>query len=669
MQTNERVEIRHIPALDGLRGAAVAGVLLFHGGVLDGGFMGVDLFFVLSGFLITTLLLREWDDTTTISLKRFWFRRARRLLPALFGLLVGVAIYALVVADGFELGAIRADGLAAVAYVANWQQILGGNGYWDVYSAPSPFLHTWSLAIEEQFYVLWPLVFVGVMRWSRSNKRVLLGLALVGAVASAIVMTLVFTEGADPSRAYLGTDTRAGGVLLGASLAIALSVWGTVRTDGARRGLEIVGIGAALALAAVWLTVDGGTPWLYRFGFFACGLLSIAVIAAVVHPRPGVLATALSVAPLRGLGLISYGLYLWHWPIFIAIQRTWRLDGWPLLAVGVPISLGVALASYRWLEQPIRQHGLAAWRRPGLVPVGAMAAVIVLLAATAGGDGREAVAVEIADPAEMAEQFDTLPDFSGDAGTTVPATTPVTAAVPEAGTAPILRAPDRPDRVLVVGDSVAGELAKAMTARQDELGLLVADRALYACPLGSESWRIRDDSGIVDDRPACAQYAALWTEAVSTFRPDAVVLLYGGAPLGEREVAGAYLDACDPAFVDWYEVEMTKAIDLLASYGATVFVAPAAPSTSAFFDAEEMARRTACMTEGAVAAVAARPAARLLRLDQWTCPPDGIEVADVPTTDPTEPLGECRLDADGVDLRPDGIHFEGPGADLAVDWT
>ncbi|MCB1258884.1 MAG: acyltransferase, partial [Acidimicrobiales bacterium] len=249
MQTNERVEIRHIPALDGLRGAAVAGVLLFHGGVLDGGFMGVDLFFVLSGFLITTLLLREWDDTTTISLKRFWFRRARRLLPALFGLLVGVAIYALVVADGFELGAIRADGLAAVAYVANWQQILGGNGYWDVYSAPSPFLHTWSLAIEEQFYVLWPLVFVGVMRWSRSNKRVLLGLALVGAVASAIVMTLVFTEGADPSRAYLGTDTRAGGVLLGASLAIALSVWGTVRTDGARRGLEIVGIGAALALA------------------------------------------------------------------------------------------------------------------------------------------------------------------------------------------------------------------------------------------------------------------------------------------------------------------------------------------------------------------------------------------------------------------------------------
>src|SRR5260370_6760481 len=213
-----------VRALDGLRGAAVVAVLLFHAGHLVGGYLGVDLFFVLSGFLITGLLLAQWDGTGEVRWLAFWARRARRLLPALFAMLGGVVAYAAFVAHPIQLGAIRSDTLSTLGYVANWHSIVGGHSYWDIFSAPSPLNHTWSLAIEEQFYLLWPLIVVGLAVGARRrdvlSRRVFV-VAVVGAASlSALAISLTVT-GASSNRVYLGTDTRAPAILLGAALAAA----------------------------------------------------------------------------------------------------------------------------------------------------------------------------------------------------------------------------------------------------------------------------------------------------------------------------------------------------------------------------------------------------------------------------------------------------------------
>src|SRR5260370_13714265 len=188
-----------VRALDGLRGAAVVAVLLFHAGHLVGGYLGVDLFFVLSGFLITGLLLAEWEHTGEMRLRAFWARRARRLLPALVAMLCGVVAYAAFAAHAIQLGAIRSDSLATLGYVANWHSIIGGHSYWDVFSAPSPLNHTWSLAIEEQFYLLWPLIVVGLAVGTRRDRlpRRVFAVALVGAAGLGALAVILAVSVAD----------------------------------------------------------------------------------------------------------------------------------------------------------------------------------------------------------------------------------------------------------------------------------------------------------------------------------------------------------------------------------------------------------------------------------------------------------------------------------------
>ncbi|MGZ8763999.1 MAG: acyltransferase family protein, partial [Acidimicrobiia bacterium] len=298
--------IRHIPALDGLRGAAICGVLLFHGGHLTGGFLGVDLFFVLSGFLITSLLLVEAGSRlhAPIRLGAFWARRARRLLPALGGLLVGIAVYAVVFARPTELAQIRGDALATVFYGANWRAVGATHDYWSLFSAPSPLQHTWSLAIEEQFYLVWPLVFVGLLAWcGRAIAATVFVVATLGALGSAAAMWLLFDPGST-ARAYYGTDTRAAGILLGAALAGLLRWRGSCRGRLARIGLESAGLVAFAGLVIAWTRLDGQATVLYRGGLFACGLAAVVVIAAAVHPVPGPIARVLSWRPLCLLGLV-----------------------------------------------------------------------------------------------------------------------------------------------------------------------------------------------------------------------------------------------------------------------------------------------------------------------------------------------------------------------------
>ncbi|HEY5011346.1 MAG TPA: acyltransferase, partial [Acidimicrobiia bacterium] len=229
MEREERkAAIPHISALDGARGLAVAGVLLFHGGHLLGGYLGVDFFFTLSGFLITSLLLAESNRTGNIGLGGFWARRARRLLPALAVLMVGVAIYSMTLAKPAELAQIRGDALATLAYGANWRAVYAPLDYWALFSAPSPLNHTWSLAIEEQFYVLWPLLFVGLLAWwKRAVPKAVLVTSLGLAAVSSVLMIVLY-DAANSNRVYFGTDTRAAAILFGAALAAWLSIHGPV---------------------------------------------------------------------------------------------------------------------------------------------------------------------------------------------------------------------------------------------------------------------------------------------------------------------------------------------------------------------------------------------------------------------------------------------------------
>ncbi|PZS11856.1 MAG: acetyltransferase, partial [Solirubrobacterales bacterium] len=312
---------RYMPALDGVRALAVCAVVAYHLGLgwAPGGLLGVGMFFTLSGYLITDLLLGQWDGGRR-GLAEFWGRRARRLLPALYLMLVVVSVW---VAVGFHsrLADVRGQVISALLYVNNWWQISQHVSYFAQFGPPSPLNHLWSLAVEEQFYVVWPwLLLIGVwtVRERRRSVRArprLAGATLALAAASAIEMALLYRPSLDPSRVYDGSDTRAFGLLVGAALAM---VWpsraltGPV-TAGARRiidGLGSVGLGAIVVL--VWRT-NQYSPFLYHGGLVALSLATVLVVAAGAHPASR-LARVLGWAPLRWVGVRSYGIYLWHWP-------------------------------------------------------------------------------------------------------------------------------------------------------------------------------------------------------------------------------------------------------------------------------------------------------------------------------------------------------------------
>jgi peptidoglycan/LPS O-acetylase OafA/YrhL len=382
------VRLTYSPGLDGLRAIAVMAVLLYHADLsfIPGGFLGVEVFFVISGYLITALLLAEWHKKGRIGLKDFWLRRARRLLPALYVLLVVSLTYAVVFMPS-EVAGMRADAIAAVGYVTNWFLIFGQESYFESVGRPSVLQHLWSLAVEEQFYLIWPIVLaVGLgLGATRLRRRRVLTVALVGAAASAVAMALMYTPGEDPSRIYFGTDTRATGLLCGAALAFLWSPADKYRpAEAGHERLRLPGRGrfrrrwgwtAPLLLDALSIVALGGLTWfflhlgefeplLYRGGFVLVGLTTMAAIMAVVHPYAHVGSHVLGSAPMRWLGVRSYGIYLWHWPVFMVTRP--ELDvpfgGVPLLALRLGITIVLADLSYRFVERPIRRGVLGrAW--------------------------------------------------------------------------------------------------------------------------------------------------------------------------------------------------------------------------------------------------------------------------------------------------------------------
>ena len=352
-------ERRYLPGLDGMRALAVIAVVLFHSSlaIAPGGFLGVEVFFVISGYIITRALLAEREERGRVSIARFWARRARRLLPALFLLLAGVTAWSALFAPG-ELAGLRRDIGAALVYVTNWDLIAAGENYFATWERPSLLRHLWSLAVEEQFYLLWPPLLMGALAFGR--RRVALALIVAGAAASAIAMAALHEPGGGVARIYYGTDTRASGLLIGAALAFVWSAPAAIARGRGRgmaegAGLALLGGAALGALTAFTLLLDGGASFLYRGGFALTGLATAALIVAATHGRSP-FTRLLALPPLPWLGLRSYGIYLWHWPV-MALSRPGAdvpLDGAALFALQAVLTLALAEASYRWVELPIR---------------------------------------------------------------------------------------------------------------------------------------------------------------------------------------------------------------------------------------------------------------------------------------------------------------------------
>ena len=596
----------YVPALDGLRAVAVLGVMLYHGGapVAAGGFLGVDVFFVLSGFLITSLLLGEWTRSLTIKLGQFWARRARRLLPALLVMLVGVAIFVKVFSGPGEFAGLRLDSLSTLFYVANWHFIVGGGNYFDVTAQPSPLQHMWTLSIEEQFYIVWPpvaLLLLHLGRKLRPSRRLwpVLAVAVCGAIASAVDMRLSYQGGASVMRLYEGTDTRSQDILVGAAVAIVMAMWAQHRTSLSpvaspvdtldrswvgrahpaagtagvfpprphrrdlhrRRGLGIrpitaweitsgpvrtilqaAGWSAALAAVLLCWRVTGPGSFLFEGGYFLFALGVAVVIVCVVTTQGASLSRSLGNPVFRYVGKISYGTYLWHVPLFalLSAQRL-HLAGYPLLAVRMAITLAVATGSYYLVEEPIRRRRTRTFTEWRAWLLTALAFVGVVVVTVAA----------------------TLPTVAEAAGP-----------VRVQGAAYV----GPPVKVLVFGDSVAWRLGFAMQASQPQASydVNIDNGAIIGCGLLRSSQYLL--YGLVHpevpqcstDVPGNEQWPAQWKGDLDQFHPNVVVVLAGRWEVSDRLIHGHWLHIGQPAFDAGVRQSLEQAVQVGTSTGAVM---------------------------------------------------------------------------------------------------
>ncbi len=654
-----------IPALDGVRALGIVLVLFFHGGFswAGGGFFGVDVFFVLSGFLITGLLVSEYRQNAGIGLARFWGHRVRRLVPALLVMLVGVALYGFFLASSDTLGQLRGDALATLFYVNNWRQAFGTQGYFAALNTPRPLLHTWSLSIEEQFYLVWPLVVLGVLRWSRT-LRTLLVVTVAGAVASAVAMAVVYGNGSGENRAYYGTDTRAQALLIGCALAIVLAHplprrrSGTVATrslvrtfdlsPAARAGLVVTG-GAGLATVLVLSVVDSSaTAWIYRGGFTLVALATAGLIACVALVPTSPWARVLSLRPVRYVGAISYGLYLFHWPIFVAVTHARTgLDGWPLFLVRVGLSFAVAAVSFHFLEMPVRRGVLRGWRGWVSTPLAVGGTAALIVAATAGAT----TAVD-AEPAQAAGTAPHGVPAGGDPGTSAD-----TVAVP-AGTA-------GPIRVLLVGDSEASFLGFGLGPDSAAYGVAYQGDGVFGCGLLTYTTSFHGTlvDGAVGERGGhtlvpCGTQLTRWQADVDTFHPDVVLLADGEYEVRDQRIDGTWQHLGQPSFDARERRALEAAVRVLGSDGATVVLL-----TAPYYQQPEQADGQP-WPEDAPARVDRYNA--LLR--QVAAASHGrVVVADLGAR--LDPGGHFTPTIDGMTVRfSDGIHVTPAGAKLVSPW-
>ncbi len=568
--------LAYLPPLDGVRAFAVVAVMMFHGGLsfMNGGFMGVDVFFVLSGFLITSLLVGEWRESLTIKLGAFWARRARRLLPALLLMLLFVAFFASVIVPKGTYGALRLDALSTLLYVSNWHFILVNSNYFNETAAASPLLHTWSLAVEEQFYLVWPIVVLGVLHFTR-NLRALFYLCCAAALASALWMYHLYGASLSVNRIYLGTDTRSQCLFIGCALAVGLvlltqrehaggrlrqgELWRPARPAG-RTLCAVAGMVGAVVAVVIWVGTNENDAFPYKGGFFLIGLATAGVILSAVGAPRSVVPRFLSLPPVRYVGQISYGLYIWHWPLFIWIDdaRT-GLSGFPLFFVRVLVTFAVSVASFHLVERPIRRGTfIRQWKAWVAVPAGVFITVVALVAATTGTSAVASTSL----PGPVGT--------TGTGGATTTTTLPGTAP----GAAPV--------RVLLFGDSVALTLGFGLgqPSVENKYDYVLSDKGILGCGVvdGPEVELL----GERDNTPAACNGSPMipgsppnqqpwqhqWQGALNLVHPNVAVLLAGRWEVVDREYQGQWTNILHPQFAAYVKSQLEQASTLVTATGA-----------------------------------------------------------------------------------------------------
>ncbi len=601
----QRSSIPHLPALDGLRGLALAGVLLFHAnGTLRGGYLGVDLFFVLSGYLITSLLLAEHAATGRIALAPFWVRRARRLFPALLSMMPAIALYARFVAKPSELAGLRTDALATLGYVANWRAIFSHKSYWELFASPSPLEHCWSLSIEEQFYVVWPLIVALVLR--RGSNRSIFMLSLVLTALSMAAMLFMF-DPARTSRVYLGTDTRAASILAGAALAAVLPPSMTFAPSTVRK-LDVLGVLAAIGLGVAWVKLEGANRFLYRGGFWLTELGGLVLILCAVSGPRSLVGRLLGLRPLAWLGTISYGVYLWHWPVNVLLSpQRLHMRGFWLHVIQFALTFAIAILSYHFLEKPIRTRGLPFGRPLYMVPLVVALAILTIVRGTV------ARAASI-DPGQQALQVQS--PLGGGGASFEPVFEPAQF------------------RVILLGDSTANSLGWGLRGVRQP-GLVVELMGHDGCTMLATT---------LCDEP-------LWSERTAQVRPNATLLFLGGAFLHGVTLDGDWRKSCYPGWDRKFEKNLEARLGDLKSDGGRVWLVTL-PYPLDVYDNDTFRHEVDCINASLRKSAAAVPGLQVLELGERLCP-----------------NGVCQRENEGVEIRPDGVHYTIDGASSLSRWV
>lgn len=626
----------HAPALDGLRGLAVAAVVVYHlwSGALPGGFIGVDVFFVLSGFLLSALLVREVETTGRLAIGRFFIRRLRRLLPATLLVLLAIAVYALVWADDTELDRLREHSIGALTYSTNWLFIADGTTYTDVVLGASPLRHMWSLAIEEQFYIVLAVVVAVLAFATRENPTIMrkrLGYgSLALAVASAGWMVLLELGDADTARIYFGSDTRVQAMLLGVAIG---SLWGDrllgpSRSDifaPAASGAAALGGMGLLALFAAYGAEDA--RWMFQGGFTVVAVAAAVAVVAALTFAP--FEWMLSLPPLVWLGEISYGVYLWHWPVLVILDEDrLGLDGSGLAVAQVAITLIVSVVSFTVVEQPIRRGAIGrSIGRGGLIvaPLSMAAVAAVVVVATVPVDD---VTDEFTDEVMIAQTADD----------------------------PALADPTL-FQIAVLGDSVmhtliGGRLESALTSVPwnqeqssfDRSAVAITTIARPACSFLPGSVAFESPGGayeIADLSAPCRDWRGDLAASVSRAVPAEITLVMPTNDLEDREVDGEIVTFGTVEWEDLLFDWIGEVTGITQSGGATVVLLAPAPRIDPNWAQDEGVR------EARVAEI----------LDVFSQANPGVEFID---------LGAFVGDDDA--MRYDGLHFTTDGAERVAEW-
>ena len=607
------------PALDGLRAVAVSAVLLFHLGVpwMPGGYLGVSVFFTLSGFLITTLLIRERVSTGRIDSRAFYTRRLRRLMPASLACIAGVCV---VIAVGLiaDTASLRREVLGALLQVENWVSLLGGKSYAQLFESPSPVAHFWSLAIEEQFYWLWPPVVTGLLIWATRGGRPLqrMTYALVGLFvlfSLSVPLTRILWS---PDAVYFASWTRFAEILAGGALAAFVAL----RNPPA--WVRWLAAPTLLAIVVLCVVTPSGRGWAYEGGLPVFALISVALILSLQADGP--VRSVLAAAPLVAIGRVSFGLYLYHWPVFVVLDadRT-GLDGWRLGTLRMAVTIAITLVSYFLLEQPIRERRWLRQPKRLVTTLGvAFAAVAVLTFAV------------VPVPAKAAR-----PTVLGGA-------TGAKGATGSPGSDNVVR----PPVIAVFGDSVPAWLIEKAAPSFTRTDVVISNGAHEACDAAVDFPTGYDRTGAELHEPAdCEEwdtaYAPVLTQ--SGRRADVALLMLGASVVTDHLVDGRRLHPCDS--LDWYTKDLAARVEFLRNKGAEVIMTiPAWPGEhSQFIFPTDYGRRMGCVRD-AITAFAAEQRIPTIDLAPELCP--------------AGPAGDCEK------TSLDGLHVDVEKAPAVFDW-